>query len=603
MNTNKRSYIISLITGIVLTILLCLGEYWNFNDGMIQELVFIAASVFLVLIVPFVISRNQKASTAVSQFYLNAKKRFSLSAEDKKRIIHTFLIYTGAILASIVLSLVCSRIVAVDYNYILQATVLTIVLILVSVFVYKEDIVKKPEKVFAITAFIAGVFFISVTPTEVGICWDDNYHYDGTIAMLTVNGAYYESDAVIIDNVAEVALEKKGYDRQTRTERDQLINSLYAEGVIRPENHANLGANTIAYIPFGIGLLIGRGLHLPYTVTFRLEKLCNLLFYITVFYFAIRRVRSGKILLASIGLMPTNLFLAGSFSYDPWITALTVLGFAWFFSYLQDAERKLTTKDMIIMFGAFTLACIPKALYFILMFPLAFMPVSRFASGKQRIVYYICGVTIAFLLASTFAWPILSQIIKNIISPGTETIAAVAGTADAELAQGGRGGSAGDQIAYIMQDPMHYMKILFSFLTQVYINPLSSPQYAANYAYLGFGKAVYTAPIVLALVTFFDRDGMPQKSVPVLLSTIFAVCCLLVLIPTSLYIYYTTIGGQTIEGCQHRYLIPLLYPILYVNGFDRLRNRISPYIFNLLPMLVMALLFVCNIGMILYSLY
>lgn len=603
MSTKKRSYILSLIAGTVLAGLLCLGEYWNFNDGMIQELVFIAASVFLVLIIPIIIGGNQKLSETVNRLYENVKGRFSFLAADKDHILQNGLIIAGAAAASFVFSFVFSKAAAIENNCILQATVLTVVLIMASVFVCRDEIVKKPEKIFAVIAFIAGLFFITVTPTEVGVCWDDNYHYDGTIAMFTVNGTYYESDAVIIDNVAEVALEKKGYDRQTRTERDQLINSLYAEGVIRPENHANLGANTIAYIPFGIGLLIGRGLHLPYTVTFRLEKLCNLLFYIMIFYFAIRRVRSGKILIASIGLMPTNLFLAGSFSYDPWITALTVLGFAWFFSYLQDAERKLTTKDMIIMFGAFTLACIPKALYFILMFPLAFMPVSRFASGKQRIVYYICGVTIAFLLASTFAWPILSQIIKNIISPGTETIAAAAGTADAELAQGGRGGSAGDQIAYIMQDPMHYMKILFSFLTQVYINPLSSPQYAANYAYLGFGKAVYTAPIVLALVTFFDRDGMPQKSVPVLLSTIFAVCCLLVLIPTSLYIYYTTIGGQTIEGCQHRYLIPLLYPILYVNGFDRLRNRISPYIFNLLPMLMMALLFVCNIGMILYSLY
>ena len=258
---------------------------------------------------------------------------------------------------------------------------------------------------------------------------------------------------------------------------------------------------------------------------------------------------------------------------------------------------------MIIMFGAFALACIPKALYFILMFPLAFMPASRFVSGRQRIIYYLTGIVIAFLLASTFAWPVLSQIINNILNPSTETIAASAGTADAELAQGGRGGSAADQIAYIMQDPLHYMKILFEFLTKVYINPLNSPQYAANYAYLGFGGAIYTAPIVLAAVTLLDRNGSAGKSLPVVLSTIFGVCCLLILIPTSLYIYYTTIGAQTVEGCQHRYLIPLLYPILYVNGIDKLKNKINPMLFNAVPMIILSVLFAINIGMILYRLY
>ena len=31
-----------------------------------------------------------------------------------------------------------------------------------------------------------------------------------------------------------------------------------------------------------------------------------------------------------------------------------------------------------------------------------------------------------------------------------------------------------------------------------------------------------------------------------------------------MYVYYTGVGKSTVEGCQGRYILPMLFPLLYV---------------------------------------
>ena len=86
-------------------------------------------------------------------------------------------------------------------------------------------------------------------------------------------------------------------------------------------------------------------------------------------------------------------------------------------------------------------------------------------------------------------------------------------------------------------------------------------------------------------------------------STMIAAVLTIILIPMALYISYTDVAAETVYGCQHRYLMPVIFPALYVNGFDRLKNRIDAAVFNSVPMVIFALLFVSDLAGLLSELY
>ena len=581
-NETKRNVLVCLIVNIVLAALLIRAENWNFNDGYTHEVIYGAAIAVLVVALPLWYPHAGFLQKIYGALKDKAVKAVMFLNENYRTILIDCAVYIVSALAGYLIS---KAICKTTWNEIIGLGFISGGLILASLWVFRASLKDKPEKLFAALALIAGCFFIRAAPTEVGICWDDNFHYDGTIALLTVNGTCYASDAEIIDHVALTAFDKEGYSKQDREERDALIDSLYAEGQTMPYYHRNFGTNTIAYIPYSVGLYLARGLGLPYTVCFRMEKLFNLLFYIAVFCYAIKRLKFGKILAACIGLVPTNLFMTTSFSYDPWIICLTVLGYAYFFGALQERDQKLTNKEIAVMLGAFTLACIPKALYVALMLPLLFMPKDKFASDKQRRVYYIAGFAIVILLCASVLMPMI-----------------VSGAGEGDI-RGGDNVNSAEQLHFIASEPGKFIHILSSFILEDYINPLVSPQYSVNYAYLGFGRYLYIVPVILLLVGILDRNGTPGRTWQVTVSTMIAAVLTIILIPMALYISYTDVAAETVYGCQHRYLMPVIFPALYVNGFDRLKNRIDAAVFNSVPMVIFALLFVSDLAGLLSELY
>lgn len=581
----RKSVLICLITNVILAFLLIRAEYWNINDGYFHEIVYGAVIATLIAVIPLLYPRLSFLQKIYQTAFVQGIKARDYIKNHYHEILRNVVVYTAAGAVGLGFSFLFASAKGSAWNAISGLAFVSAALAAASVWVFRHSLADYPEKLFAALALISGMFFIQTAPTEVGICWDDNFHYDGTIALLTVNGACYQSDAQIIDNVADVALDKEGYTQAERAEWDAMLNELYAEEEMMPYNHRNFGANTIAYIPYALGLYLGRGLGLPYTVTFRMEKLFNLLFYIGVFWFAIRRLKFGKILAACIGLVPTNLFMTTSFSYDPWIIALTVLGYAYFFGALQERDKKLTNTEIAVMLGAFALACIPKALYVVLMLPLLFMPKDKFASARQRRVYLISGFAIAILLSASVLLPMF-----------------IHGAGEGDT-RGGSEVNSSEQIRFIVSEPSAFLKILFTYIAEDYINPLTSPQYCVNYGYLGFGRFLYAAPVTLLCTGLLDRRGISGRTGPAAAGTVIAVILAIILIPTALYISYTDVRAATVYGCQHRYLMPVIFPALYINGFDRLNPPIDRRILAAVPMLIMSLLFISDLAAVLVEMY
>ena len=578
MHNRKRTVLFSLLINGIIALLFIRAEVWNFHDGLIHEIIYGGAVFILCAVIPLLVYCTKwmrNIYEAVLYWILSLKNHWRKIA-----------VWTGAVLlyipAGILCSLVLSGVFHLEHNRMLVLICVSLILCIISVCLLWKQAKQYPEKIFLSLCLTAGSFFILAAPAEVGICWDDNFHYDGTIAAVTGNGAYYASDAEIIDHVADVALEKKFYDEKSREERTELINDLYEKRELMPYSHANLGLYSITYLPHAVGIVIGRGLSLPYTWTFRLEKFINLLFYSLTIYFAVKKLRFGKILMAAVGLLPTNLFMVSSFSYDPWITALLMLGFAYFFAVMQDENHVITNGEMAVMLGSFFFGCLPKAVYFVLMFPLLFIPKNRFENEKKRRWWIFLVFLTAFALASSF---ILPRLISG------------AGTGDT---RGGEDVNPGEQIRFILNNPLGYADILFRF-NLGYLNPLNAFQYMVNYAYLGFGYNRWICTLVLAVLMFTDKAGIQSKTKLIIFAFVIAMIGVIVLVPTALYVTYTPVGADTVAGCQFRYLIPVVFAGLYMNSFDKIRNPLNSTLYAVLPQVMMTAVFIADMGISLYQ--
>ena len=80
----------------------------------------------------------------------------------------------------------------------------------------------------------------------------------------------------------------------------------------------------------------------------------------------------------------------------------------------------------------------------------------------------------------------------------------------------------------------------------------------------------------LAVVAVTDKNEYDSKvkSLPRIVTYVlsFGILCL---VATSMYVAFTAVGSDTIRGCQYRYVAPLLFPVLYCIGSQKLLNKIK----------------------------
>lgn len=99
-----------------------------------------------------------------------------------------------------------------------------------------------------------------------------------------------------------------------------------------------------AYLPEAVGLVIGRGIGLPYIMTYKFGKMVNVFLLAILVFFAMKKLKYGKIIILLIALIPTNIFLAGNYTYDTWLTGWAMLGLSTFLENCRKKKRRLKEK-------------------------------------------------------------------------------------------------------------------------------------------------------------------------------------------------------------------------------------------------------------------
>lgn len=571
----KEIYFFVLLIMLLSTAVFLNSFYWPYEEISKRKLLVGMIAFFCIAILPILCVKI----SVFYKFWEKVVKKVETIIEEVKHNQKRIMVLLGIIVIGIGLSgvatyLICTFMLQTTFNVRMFYLIVSICAIILLMILTWKTASKKTENIFFCVAMIIGLFCIGVTPDKVGVSWDDQIHYQNTLKISNfLNGIMYTADE---KNINEYVYQHTGYDRETEFQYVEDMQNSYGAKECSIYENFSYGVSSVAYIPAAIGIVLARGLGLSYIGVFNMGRFFNLLMYTVLIYFAIKRLKCGKVLTATIGLISPTIFMASSYSYDPWVTGFTILGFAYFFAELQE-DTPLQNKNIAIMLGSLVLGCFPKAVYFALLFPLLFMPKKKFQSSKQRKCYYCAIVGGGLLLVASFLLPMF------IDGPGIGDV------------RGGADVNATEQIKFILKKPLAYAKILFRFALG-YISMGTSGPMLQELAYVGQGQFWGIVSLTLAVVAFLDRGSNKENFTAVKVSGLIGCAATLVLATTALYISFTAVASDTVAGMSGRYLIPTIYPALFSLGIEGTTHKINKNVFACIPMLIVAAIFVYNIS-------
>ncbi len=414
--------------------------------------------------------------------------------------------------------------------------------------------------------FVFGVIIILGLVTIGTSCfahesWDIDSHF-----KWVVNASYLGQNYVTESDAKFYYVDPSSVPKENA--KDNIADIITLNDNSKYLNSINNDSTIASHVPSGVFLAVGRFLGLPYYYRVSFAKFANVLLYALLCFFAVKKIKSGKMILSIIALFPTNIFLASNFAYDTWVVGFVFLGMAYFVAEMQEPDKPVSIKDTVIMCSSFLIACLPKEIYILFLLIPFFMPTKKIE--KKKLYYAICTLAIIVLA----------------VLLGVRTLGLARGGGDF---RGGENVNTLGQIKFILGNPVKFAKIFFNFYKD-YISTDNMYKSISNFAYLGFGKYTNVFILLLAVATVSDKNEYDLR-VKNPLFRVYGVVMYLVsaaMVIGALYVSFNEIGSTTILGCQARYITPLLYPsiALLVTKVDNKINRTAYNLVMLLPCVV-----------------
>lgn len=492
--------------------------------------IMVAGITIAVFVVAFILDAYFKWSKRICDYVKNKYLRITTG----------IIVYGSAILLGILAEIIFRAVVGYDsagnaFNN-SSCIVFCVIFICIAVFILEyKNFGKAPEKAVFLIILTAGLLIIFTQPFSHN-SWDIDSHYPWAVQNSFFGTAYYTKADVDIKTMTTFTVNSNLVDKELMKTALNDIGEIAVESVDVEF--------MIAHVPAGVFIAVARMFGADFYTRFLFGEIANILVYATVCYFAVKKLKSGKMIVSAIALLPTSVFLASSYSYDYWVTAFSLLGISYFISELEQPDKPITICETIIMCGALMLAALPKQTYVILFVLPLFMRKNHMStSDKKR---YFCILLLIFAL--TFA-----------IFAST-SLSAISGTGDT---RGGAEVNPKGQILYILNNPFKYAKTLITFLMG-YLSIDGMYHYISFFAYLGYGRlhTVYTA--IFCIVALTDKDSNNRFKGTILIRIVAALLFIggAAIMASALYVAFTPVGLDQINGCQPRYIIPLLAPVL-----------------------------------------
>ena len=246
-----------------------------------------------------------------------------------------------------------------------------------------------------------------------------NFDYSGGFNILqsvyTFIEAYTEGKSIyVFESEPDYRINHDVYWNATRIPLNPDEKVFFCDG--QPLRTALYG--NLAYLPQGVGILIGRFYNLPIFWTLILGRFFKLLFYATLCYWAIKLIPVKKKMMTLLCLMPMSVFFAASLSPDGILVSSCYL-FISYCLYSKEKYHTLTKKGILILLFLLAFIFSIKVIYScIVLFLLIFVDVKKlFFKYRKPFLFIASGIILCVLVLFICVYifdPIVNMCVKNI---------------------------------------------------------------------------------------------------------------------------------------------------------------------------------------------
>lgn len=293
------------------------------------------------------------------------------------------------------------------------------------------------------------------------------------------------------------------------------------------------------YIFSSLGCFIGKQFSLNLYLVIYICRMLNFIMFIILGYYTIKVLPFGKLLMFVYLLNPMLMQEAISISADSFINATCLMFIAFSLKLMFKEYNILSISEKIIFLVLIICVSFSKYVYF----PLAFIAILLVNLKKRKIgdnVFFMISCILAIVFAGISCYigmqydDIRLYVIENNVNSTS-------------------------QIKYILDNPLKYVQVLketviekgdiyfFNFLG----HDLGLLTIEGNYV----SSCIYF--VLLCISCFFENNNNALKKLhKIWFVSIFIGIFILIL--TGLYMGWTTVGGEIVQGVQGRYFIPIL---------------------------------------------
>lgn len=296
-----------------------------------------------------------------------------------------------------------------------------------------------------------------------------------------------------------------------------------------------------SYLPQAFGVGLGSLFGASIVWQSLLGKIFNYAFFVLLIYLSIKYIPFKKMLVFFISFLPMTMQEAVSLSPDAMTIAVSIALISFILYFRNGPEKALQKKHFIILSALLIALSLCKIVYLPLCFLIFLIPTKCFQSKKQK--YLFCGILSLFVIALNLVW----------LKTSSQYLVAFESRSNSSL-----------QLQYILHNPLRYIIIIFATIDSFSIAYLEQ---LVGHSLGTFNVSTSSVMVIISLGILFyltfkaNKDKKSREAVFSLKEKIFIFVMLLgtvLLMFTSLYMQWTAVYSDTIDGIQGRYFIPLL---------------------------------------------
>ena len=303
----------------------------------------------------------------------------------------------------------------------------------------------------------------------------------------------------------------------------------------------------ISYIPQSIGIFVARHLTTNIAAIAYAGRFCNWLAITFLLMMAIRLLPYGRRILMLIALTPMNIQESISLAPDGMVVAISAMMIALVLHYKYRKENYLNWLDILVLYLGAWLISLYKIVYLPFCMIYLLIPKEKFKGGiKEKVVH--AGIVICSVAILNLAW---LQLCNQFLT--------TAGT-NGEL-----------QVQYILHHPIQYG---VTFI-RTYLNnglKLLLDSFGNTLGWLSISTAGFLIILYLVGFTYALNPGIERHEKQQLQNRIvFGLICvaIIILMTTSLYVQWTPVYNDIVDGLQGRYYLALFLPMYFMITKDK----------------------------------